>query len=42
MASDVATMQPTMIFSPSARARSATNSASVNPPVLSSLMFTAS
>ena len=42
MASDVATMHPTMILSLSLRASAAVASASVRPPVLSSLMFTAS
>ena len=42
MASDVPTMQPTMISKPGAPAASASASASVRPPVLSSLMLTAS
>ncbi len=42
MASEVATMLPTMIFRPSARASATVSSASVSPPVLSSLTFTAS
>ncbi len=39
LASEVATMQPIMISKPSARAASAIASASVSPPVLSSLMI---
>ena len=42
MASDVATMQPTITSKPSARACFDIASASVSPPVLSSLMLTAS
>ena len=42
IASEVATMQPIMISNPSACAASAIASASVSPPVLSSLMLTAS
>ena len=42
MASEVATMQPTMILKPRARASAASASASVSPPALSSLMLTAS
>ena len=42
MASDVATMQPTMIARPRRSASVASASASVSPPVLSSLMLTAS
>ena len=42
IASEVATMQPIMISKPSACAASAIASASVSPPVLSSLMLTAS
>jgi hypothetical protein len=42
MASEVATMHPTMILNPAARACAASARASVRPPDLSSLMLTAS
>jgi hypothetical protein len=42
MANDVPTMQPAMMSKPMARASQASASASVRPPVLSSLMFTTS
>ena len=42
MASDVPTMQPIISVKPSRSASATTLSASVRPPVLSSLMLTAS
>ena len=40
MAREVATMQPAITFNPRSRAAARSASASVRPPVLSSLMFT--